>query len=157
MEKIIKKLLCDKKSLIEKIEQVETKNINCSYSISEFACQKWSNIKGIDIKEAFISLLAKWVNIQNTVFRKIYAKNSDVKKPEDLLSKLFGTEDFSNLNVEKVEDSDILDKIKAEMIWNDTKEQYRIKEIRSFSKAKVIKIYSMQDKGVFFGKCTSPL
>jgi len=154
MKKIIEKLLYDKKALIEKVEQVDVKNINCSYGISELAYFKWRRVKGLNLEEAFISLLAKWVNVQNTDFRNLYSKNSDLKKAEELLSKLFGTEDFSSLNIEIVEDLAVLDKIRVEMIRNEDGEQLRIKDIRSFKKAKIVEIYSLQNEMIFFGKCS---
>lgn len=130
----IQKLLSDKAVLLDKLEHADKNLRNYSASISFHPFIKWHEPNGANDEDAFVSLLFRWLNIQHE-YSPDKEDETQKSSPLELLVKLFGTEDFSQLAVKEIADKRLYQSMERCLIDDHGDERRRVRELKNLNRA----------------------
>ena len=151
MLQAIQDLLSDTDLLVQKVEDADENTCKCSICISWSPFIKWNNTEHVDDEAAFVLMLSKWLKIQNDYCSHIKPDNKG-KSPRELLSELFGTSVFSEVELKVITDNTIFQNLEYALISDHDNEMRRKKELKSMKKASGLIIKCKTGDILYFGR-----
>lgn len=156
MINLIEKQLLNVDLLLNNIKHVN-KNIKIDIIAEAFnPCLKWTYSNTAADDDAFLILLNQWLTFQKKHLSEFKPENKG-KSSKTLLSELFGTTEFSKLELEELNgmnDKNLLQELEKELIWNEFSEIERQEESKSMKKVTVVMIKCKTGDILYFGKTT---
>lgn len=141
---VIRSLLKNSDLFLKKLEHIDKKIENYSIAASWTPFVKWNYSDTVADEYAFLLLLFIWINMQKQ-YSPIRPENKE-KPTVNLLTELFGTTVFSELEIEKIKDSDLFQKLQTYVI-NDSEHA-----IKSMNNAIGLAITCKTGDILYFGK-----
>ena len=151
MLQAIQDLLSDTDLLVQKVENADENTCKCSIGISWSPFIKWNNTEHVDDEAAFVLMLSKWLKIQNDYCSHIKPDNKG-KSPRELLSELFGTSVFSEVELKVITENTIFQNLEYALITDHDNEKRRQKELKSMKKVNGLIIKCKTGDILYFGK-----
>jgi len=151
MVKAIRDLLADSELLVNQIMQADEEVKGYTISKSREPYLKWNDSAGARPEEAFVFLLFQWLKVQKEDYPDSIKENEN--KPEQaLLTELFGTLDFSQLETERIKDKSFVSMILEHLISGYTDRKVYLQEYNSLKYITGIRIRCKTGNVLYFGK-----